>query len=63
MDFEAILLRLLLFSSQISKVFEEEITPGFTLSHSKEHIDVTLGEEFFEKQKPTEETIKTTVPG
>ncbi|KAL7991518.1 hypothetical protein Chor_015774, partial [Crotalus horridus] len=29
----------------------------------KEHIDVTLGEEFFEKQKPTEETIKTTVPG
>ncbi|XP_039210102.1 flagellum-associated coiled-coil domain-containing protein 1-like, partial [Crotalus tigris] len=47
----------------ISKVFEEEITPGFTLSHSKEHIDVTLGEEFFEKQKPTEETIKTTVPG
>ncbi|XP_070588165.1 flagellum-associated coiled-coil domain-containing protein 1 [Erythrolamprus reginae] len=47
----------------ISKVFEEEITPGFTLSHSKEHIDVTLGEEFFEKQKPTEEPIKTTVPG
>ncbi|XP_058043268.1 flagellum-associated coiled-coil domain-containing protein 1 isoform X2 [Ahaetulla prasina] len=47
----------------ISKVFEEEITPGFTLSHSKEHIDVTLGEEFFEKQKPTEEAIKTTVPG
>ncbi|ETE56923.1 Amyotrophic lateral sclerosis 2 chromosomal region candidate gene 12 protein-like protein, partial [Ophiophagus hannah] len=47
----------------ISKVFEEEITPGFTLSHSKEHIDVTLGEEFFEKQKPTEEPIKTTVLG
>ncbi|KAG8124757.1 hypothetical protein E2320_020126, partial [Naja naja] len=45
----------------ISKVFEEEITPGFTLSHSKEHIDVTLGEEFFEKQKPTEEPIKTTI--
>lgn len=62
MNFEAILLKLLLFSSQLSKVFEEVIVPGFTLSHSKEHIDVTLGEEFFEKQKPTEETIKPIVP-
>ncbi|XP_032090816.1 flagellum-associated coiled-coil domain-containing protein 1 [Thamnophis elegans] len=47
----------------ISKIIEEEITPGFTLSHSKEHIDVTLGEEFFEKPKPTQERIKTPVPG
>ncbi|KAM6459780.1 flagellum-associated coiled-coil domain-containing protein 1 [Liasis olivaceus] len=47
----------------ISKVIEEEITPGFTLSRSKEYIDITLGEEFFEKQKPTEEPVKTTAPG
>ncbi|XP_061463990.1 flagellum-associated coiled-coil domain-containing protein 1 [Rhineura floridana] len=45
----------------ISKEFEDEIVPGFTLSHSKERIGVTLGEEFFEKKSPVEETVKPVV--
>ncbi|XP_060610985.2 flagellum-associated coiled-coil domain-containing protein 1 [Anolis sagrei] len=47
----------------ISKEFEEEeVIPGFTLSQSKEHIDVTLGEDFFERKKSTEKPAKVIVP-
>ncbi|KAJ7345465.1 hypothetical protein JRQ81_001415 [Phrynocephalus forsythii] len=46
----------------ISKEFEDEVIPGFTLTRSKEHIDVTLGEEFFERKKPAEEPARPTVP-
>ncbi|XP_042331432.1 flagellum-associated coiled-coil domain-containing protein 1 isoform X2 [Sceloporus undulatus] len=46
----------------IAKEFEEEVIPGFTLSRSKEHIDVTLGEEFFGRKKPTEQPAKLVVP-
>ncbi|KAF7243771.1 Flagellum-associated coiled-coil domain-containing protein 1 [Varanus komodoensis] len=46
----------------ISKEFEEEVIPGFTVVRSKEHIDVTLGEEFFERKKPSKESAKPTVP-
>uniref|UniRef100_A0A8D2JDH0 Uncharacterized protein n=1 Tax=Varanus komodoensis TaxID=61221 RepID=A0A8D2JDH0_VARKO len=46
-----------LFSPQISKEFEEEVIPGFTVVRSKEHIDVTLGEEFFERKKPSKESL------
>ncbi|KAH0621644.1 hypothetical protein JD844_023172 [Phrynosoma platyrhinos] len=42
----------------ISKEFEEEVIPGFTLSHSKEHINVILGEDFFEKKTTTEQPAK-----
>ncbi|XP_060137700.1 flagellum-associated coiled-coil domain-containing protein 1 isoform X2 [Zootoca vivipara] len=45
----------------ISKEIEDEITPGFIVSHSKERISVTLGEEFFEKKKPDEELAKPPV--
>ncbi|XP_028606893.2 flagellum-associated coiled-coil domain-containing protein 1 [Podarcis muralis] len=45
----------------ISKEIEDEITPGFTVSHSKDRITVTLGEEFFEKKKPDEEVAKPPV--
>nr|XP_020667417.1 amyotrophic lateral sclerosis 2 chromosomal region candidate gene 12 protein [Pogona vitticeps]XP_020667418.1 amyotrophic lateral sclerosis 2 chromosomal region candidate gene 12 protein [Pogona vitticeps]XP_020667419.1 amyotrophic lateral sclerosis 2 chromosomal region candidate gene 12 protein [Pogona vitticeps]XP_020667420.1 amyotrophic lateral sclerosis 2 chromosomal region candidate gene 12 protein [Pogona vitticeps]XP_020667421.1 amyotrophic lateral sclerosis 2 chromosomal region candi len=46
----------------ISKEFEEEVIPGFTLTRSKEHIDVTLGQEFFERKKPAEEPARPVVP-
>ncbi|XP_062971956.1 flagellum-associated coiled-coil domain-containing protein 1 [Elgaria multicarinata webbii] len=46
----------------ISKEFEDEVIPGFTMTHSKEYIDVTLGEEFFERKKPSEEPFKSIVP-
>ncbi|XP_074856867.1 flagellum-associated coiled-coil domain-containing protein 1 [Carettochelys insculpta] len=39
-----------------------EISPGYTLTRSKEHISVTLGKEFFERKGTTEEPAPPFVP-
>ncbi|EMP24337.1 Trafficking kinesin-binding protein 2 [Chelonia mydas] len=39
-----------------------EISPGYTLTRSKEHLSVTLGEEFFERKRTTEEPAPPFVP-
>ncbi|XP_067405014.1 flagellum-associated coiled-coil domain-containing protein 1 [Emydura macquarii macquarii] len=39
-----------------------EISPGYTLTRSKEHLSVTLGEEFFERKITTEEPVPPFVP-
>ncbi|XP_034641568.1 flagellum-associated coiled-coil domain-containing protein 1 [Trachemys scripta elegans] len=39
-----------------------EISPGYTLTRSKEHLSVTLGEEFFERKNATEEPAPRFVP-
>uniref|UniRef100_A0A8C3HC92 Flagellum associated containing coiled-coil domains 1 n=1 Tax=Chrysemys picta bellii TaxID=8478 RepID=A0A8C3HC92_CHRPI len=44
------------FGPQASGEFIE-ISPGYTLTRSKEHLSVTLGEEFFEKKNATEEPM------
>ncbi|TFK13498.1 low density lipoprotein receptor adapter protein 1 [Platysternon megacephalum] len=39
-----------------------EISPGYTLTRSKEHLSVTLGEEFFERKITAEEPAPHFVP-
>ncbi|XP_053135637.1 flagellum-associated coiled-coil domain-containing protein 1 isoform X2 [Hemicordylus capensis] len=40
----------------------EEVSPGFTLSRSKEEIEVLLGEEFFEKKEVVKPIVSNTPP-
>ncbi|XP_014434342.2 flagellum-associated coiled-coil domain-containing protein 1 [Pelodiscus sinensis] len=39
-----------------------EISPGYTLTRSKEHLSVTLGEEFFERKVTTDKPAPPFVP-